>query len=410
MIKAYLVLMKGVVREVTYPIEDRVTIGRSPINVIHLTDPSVSRKHAVIYQVGGENVIEDLGSHNGTFINGEKVQKAALRNGDLIRIGNVVLHYKEEPVPEPAEAVITEELLETAQEVRILSDDLHHVRISTTESVAPDTSRLSRRLSDALSSCVLFSSVDQETLEFLSQNSRLLIFDRGRIIFRQGDRANSLFVILEGLVHIFIHDMEGRELHLAILGEGQFFGEMSFVAKEPRNATVQVLEETLLCEVGFSVLEEVLRRCPSVREVLERFHRERLEVMEAKKKAAGLVERRRYPRLNEAFPLSFSVLSSAGVGAMFKGRVFRSISRDISLGGVRLKIQDRALLALPVGTQLKMELLLPRPWGVMRVLGTVKSVLEGKEGGDIGYIGVEFYELSSANRKKLQQFLQGERD
>jgi hypothetical protein len=217
-------------------------------------------------------------------------------------------------------------------------------------------------------------------------------------------------VILEGLVHIFIHDMEGRELHLAILGEGQFFGEMSFVAKEPRNATVQVLEETLLCEVGFSVLEEVLRRCPSVREVLERFHRERLEVMEAKKKAAGLVERRRYPRLNEAFPLSFSVLSSAGVGAMFKGRVFRSISRDISLGGVRLKIQDRALLALPVGTQLKMELLLPRPWGAMRVLGTVKSVLEGKEGGDIGYIGVEFYELSSANRKKLQQFLQGERD
>lgn len=408
MIKAYLVRMKGVVREVTYPIEDRITIGRSPINVVHLTDPSVSRRHAVIYQVGRDNVIEDLGSHNGTFINGERVQKAALRNGDVIRVGNVILHYREEAVPQSAEAVVTDELLDTAQEVHISSEESQYVRISTMDSVAPDISRLSRRLSDALSSCVLFSSVDMETLEFLSQNSRLLVFDRGRIIFRQGDRAKSLFVILEGMVHIFIHDMEGGELHLAVLGEGQFFGEMSFVSKEPRNATVQVLEETLLCEVSFPVLEEVVRKCPSVWEVLERFHRERLEVMEAKKKAAGIVERRRFPRLNEAFPLSFSVLSSGGMGGMFRGRVFRSISKDVSLGGVRVKIQDRSLLGLPVGSQLKMELVLPRPWGAIKVLGTVKSVLEGKEGGDIGYLGIEFRELSPANRKKIQQFLQGE--
>ncbi len=71
----------------------RVTIGRSPENVIILPDPTVSRKHAVIKVEDGKLVLEDLGSTNGTYVyrqetgSFEKVEKIELEPGMVIRFG-----------------------------------------------------------------------------------------------------------------------------------------------------------------------------------------------------------------------------------------------------------------------------------------------------------------------------------
>lgn len=407
MLKSYLVLQRGVLEEVVFPIEGRLTLGRSPINLVHLTDQSVSRRHAVIYELGGENVIEDLGSHNGTYLNGERVQKAVLRNGDVIKLGNVTLIYKEEPIVESEDGRITQEILSMTQEVMVSTEDLDHVTISSGYDTVAEPSYRSRRLQDALSKCVLFSPIDQRALEVVVKHAKILIFDKGRTVFREGDRGNSLFVVLEGVVRVFTYDQAGREIHLALLGENQFFGEMSFVSGEPRNATVQVLEESLICEVGFNVVKGLVERWPQVGEILRRYHQERLEVMEARKRAAGLVERRRHPRLNERIPVSFSISAGGAVHGQFKGRVFRTVSRDLSVGGIKIQVQDRALFALPMGSQLRMEIGLPRPWGAIRAIGVVKSLLEGKEGADIGFIGIEFHEMSQVHRRKLEGFLQG---
>jgi len=76
------------------PTGDRTTIGRSPDNDIFLDDVTVSRKHAVLVQSGGEIQIEDLGSLNGTFVNRRRIDSAArLESGDEVQIGKYRLSF-----------------------------------------------------------------------------------------------------------------------------------------------------------------------------------------------------------------------------------------------------------------------------------------------------------------------------
>lgn len=395
--------------EHVYPVEERLTIGRSPINVVHLADPSVSRRHAVLYPLGGKIIVEDLGSQNGTFVNGERIRKAALQSGDTLRIGSVCFRYREEMVPEDEPAQTTQEILKTTQELLADSDDdSAQVRICMGEPEGLGHSRRSKRLSESLSRVPLFAGLKPRDLAGIAQSARLLVFDRGRTVFRQGDRGNSIYVILDGKAKVVTYDHEGRELQLAVLEENHFFGEMSFLSGNPRNATVQVIEESLLCELSFPTMRDLVARVPEIRKILQAYYHERIKDMEAKKKAAGLVDRRKEPRLNERVPVSFSISPTGVVASQFKGRVFRSMSQDISLRGVRVKAQDRVLLGLPAGCQVRLEIALPRGWGVLRALGTLRNIVEGKEGGDLGYLGIEFQEMASGHRKKLQDFIRGE--
>jgi hypothetical protein len=76
------------------PQGDRTTIGRSPDNDIFLDDVTVSRKHAVVLQSGGELRIEDLGSLNGTFVNRRRIDAATrLESGDEVQIGKYRLSF-----------------------------------------------------------------------------------------------------------------------------------------------------------------------------------------------------------------------------------------------------------------------------------------------------------------------------
>jgi transcriptional regulator with AAA-type ATPase domain len=68
----------------------RLTIGRELNCKAHLDLPSVSRLHAEIYRDGPVFAIRDLGSRNGTFLNGQRVAHGALALGDVIRIGECV--------------------------------------------------------------------------------------------------------------------------------------------------------------------------------------------------------------------------------------------------------------------------------------------------------------------------------
>lgn len=73
-----------------HPLRAGMTIGRANCD-IELPDPDVSRRHAVIRQVDEGIAIEDLGSTNGTFVNGERISGIAeLKVGDTLRFGNTV--------------------------------------------------------------------------------------------------------------------------------------------------------------------------------------------------------------------------------------------------------------------------------------------------------------------------------
>jgi pSer/pThr/pTyr-binding forkhead associated (FHA) protein len=65
-----------------------VTVGRMPESTIVLADPNVSRNHAEVRPQGDGYVVVDLGSTNGTRVNGVRVSEQALRDGDEIMFGN----------------------------------------------------------------------------------------------------------------------------------------------------------------------------------------------------------------------------------------------------------------------------------------------------------------------------------
>jgi predicted component of type VI protein secretion system len=73
-----------------HAVEQGTTIGREGCDIT-LGDPDVSRRHAEIQVSNGDILISDLGSTNGTFVNGERIdQPRTLRDGDEVRIGAVV--------------------------------------------------------------------------------------------------------------------------------------------------------------------------------------------------------------------------------------------------------------------------------------------------------------------------------
>ena len=75
--------------------EDEVIIGRVPECDIQLMVDNVSRKHARIVFINEEYQIEDLGSTNGIYVNGIKVEKCSLRDQDIIEIGGVKILFNE---------------------------------------------------------------------------------------------------------------------------------------------------------------------------------------------------------------------------------------------------------------------------------------------------------------------------
>ncbi len=69
-----------------------VTVGRDASNDVVLTDRSVSGHHAVLRMVGGEWIVADLDSRNGTFLNGEQVRpESGIGAGDVVQFGAVRL-------------------------------------------------------------------------------------------------------------------------------------------------------------------------------------------------------------------------------------------------------------------------------------------------------------------------------
>ncbi len=76
---------------------DELVIGRSRSVDFRIDSSEVSRRHIVIKRMGGEFLVQDLNSHNGTYLNGLKIRSATLKDGDLIQVGNAVLLYREGP-------------------------------------------------------------------------------------------------------------------------------------------------------------------------------------------------------------------------------------------------------------------------------------------------------------------------
>ncbi|HWT70960.1 MAG TPA: FHA domain-containing protein [Oxalicibacterium sp.] len=75
-------------------LKERTTIGRRTYNDIVIDEPGVSAEHAVLLIALGDLYFQDLGSTNGSRINGEPVQKHCLQDGDVIELGRHTMQYR----------------------------------------------------------------------------------------------------------------------------------------------------------------------------------------------------------------------------------------------------------------------------------------------------------------------------
>lgn len=74
--------------------QERTTLGRRPTNDVVLDQLAVSGQHAVLTLRAGQVQVEDLGSTNGTYVNGAAVEKQLLANGDLLEMGKVKMRFE----------------------------------------------------------------------------------------------------------------------------------------------------------------------------------------------------------------------------------------------------------------------------------------------------------------------------
>lgn len=136
---------------------------------------------------------------------------------------------------------------------------------------------LAPSLRSEIANLPLFSELDPESLHALIGRLRVVVLDQGQILFRQGDPAEALYVVIEGAVVPIAEGAEGEgRRKLAVIERGDFVGEIGLITKQPRNATVAALVESRLVAIDRSVLVPLMRRAPSVAQALLRFLRARM--------------------------------------------------------------------------------------------------------------------------------------
>ena len=84
--------------------KERTTIGRKPHNDIQIDNLAVSGEHAVIVTILNDSFLEDLGSTNGTVVNGNPIKKHFLQNNDVVELGKYKLKFINEGAAQPAAA------------------------------------------------------------------------------------------------------------------------------------------------------------------------------------------------------------------------------------------------------------------------------------------------------------------
>jgi len=103
------VMRSGPTPGATFSLEgDQLTIGRDSSSGVAINDAEISRKHARLTFQGGKYVIEDLGSTNGTFVNGQRLVSAVvLKSGDVVSFGEQIVLMYESLSSDPGETMIS---------------------------------------------------------------------------------------------------------------------------------------------------------------------------------------------------------------------------------------------------------------------------------------------------------------
>jgi len=126
---------------------------------------------------------------------------------------------------------------------------------------------------ERLKAIPIFSEVDNEILERLAAE-RLApeSVAAGRAVCNEGDPGDKFFIVVRGSVTVTKRQPDGTTLQLAVLEDGDHFGEVALLKNEPRTATVTATVATTLLTLQRSHFNSLLEQAPGLREKLEKSH------------------------------------------------------------------------------------------------------------------------------------------
>jgi CRP/FNR family transcriptional regulator len=110
----------------------------------------------------------------------------------------------------------------------------------------------------------LFAALDDASVQALAQVQSTRAVDRGRVIFREGEAGDRLFVVLDGKIKITQAVSDGRENLLSVLGPGEMFGELSLFDPGTRTATAAAVTDCRLASLDHDDLRPLLTGRPEV--------------------------------------------------------------------------------------------------------------------------------------------------
>jgi CRP/FNR family cyclic AMP-dependent transcriptional regulator len=106
----------------------------------------------------------------------------------------------------------------------------------------------------------LFGGLDDDILETFVAHLVRLELGCGAVVFHEGEAGRDLFVLLDGEVEVLRRSKRGHETRVALLGPGDWFGEMSILDVLPRSATMRVVGPSQLLRFSAQDLDTLYRR------------------------------------------------------------------------------------------------------------------------------------------------------
>ena len=112
----------------------------------------------------------------------------------------------------------------------------------------------------------LFSNLSPPQLDNIGTHMTMRTIEKGEVILRQGELADTIFIIIAGQVKVYISDEHDshREVIVSTLGAGDFFGEISLFDQEPRTANVAALERTHVQTLSYETFQAVIEQSPDI--------------------------------------------------------------------------------------------------------------------------------------------------
>ena len=142
---------------------------------------------------------------------------------------------------------------------------------------------------DFLTQISLFQGMSHDDLHFIADSVETVSIRKGEVLFNEGDKANRAFFVKEGEVEI-LKESSGREVLLAVRGEGAVIGEMALLQSAPRSATIRARTDTVFYAIDKENFDRLLHSSPSAMQslfytMLERMKSDQVSLRQSEKMA-----------------------------------------------------------------------------------------------------------------------------